>query len=164
MTASKISPPRWALLGLVLGVGALSPARALAKPDPFMGTWVLNLAKSTFTPGPAPKTQTAVYKAVAGGVQVTATGTDGDGKAMHLQYTAKFDGKDYPVTGSADYDATVLKRVDLHTIQFTRKKAGKVVQTGTIVVTMDGKTRTVTADGTNARGEHIHNVSVYDKK
>ena len=66
--------------------------------------------------------------------------------------------------GNADYDAVVLKRVDDHHIDFTRKKGGKVVQTGSIVVSADGKTRTVTADGTNASGAKIHNVSVYEKK
>lgn len=164
MTGNKTSPYRWALIGFVLGLVAAVPSPAFAKPNPFVGTWVLNLAKSTFTPGPAPKTQTVVYEAVGGGLRVTATGTDGEGKPIKTQYTANFDGKDYTVTGSADYDAVVLKRVDLRTIQFTRKKGGKVVQTGTVVVSMDGKTRTVTADGTNARGERVHNVSVYDRK
>ena len=164
MTSSRASTPRWVPIGIVLGFVAFLPAQAIAKPDPFVGTWILNLAKSTFSPGPGPKNQTAVYAAVAGGLRVTATGIDGEGKPIKTQFTANFDGKDYPVTGSADYDAVALKRVDLHTIQFTRKKVGKVAQTGTIVVSMDGKTRTVTVDGTNARGEQVHSVSVYDKK
>ena len=164
MIGSRTAATRLVLIGLVLGAVAALPTRAFAKPDPFMGTWVLNLAKSTFSPGPAPKIQTAIYKPAAGGVKVIVTGTDGEGKAIKTQYTAKFDGKDYPVTGNADYDAVVLKRVDRQTMQFTRKKGGKVVQTGTITVSMNGKTRTVTADGTNAKGDHVHNVVVYDKK
>jgi hypothetical protein len=164
MTSAKTSTPWWAPIGLVLGLVAVLPTPAFAKPDPFVGTWILNIAKSTFSPGPAPKDQTAVYAAVAGGYRVTATGTNGDGKPINTDYTAKLDGKDYPVTGSADYDATTLKRVDARTLEFTRKKAGTVVQTGTIVVSTDGKTRTVTVDGTNSAGAKLHNVSVYDRK
>jgi hypothetical protein len=164
MTSSKASTRPWVPMGIVLGLVAFLPTQAVAKPDPFVGTWILNLAKSTFSPGPAPKDQTAVYAAVPGGYRVTATGTDGDGKPINTDYTAKFDGKDYPVTGNADYDTTMLKRVDAHTIEFTRKKAGNVVQTGTIVVSADGKTRTVTTDGTNSSGETVHNVSVYERK
>jgi hypothetical protein len=164
MTSRKTSTPRWAPIGLVLGLVAVLPAPAFAKPDPFVGTWILNIAKSTYSPGPAPKNQTAVYAAVAGGYRVTATGTDGDGKPINTDYTGKLDGKDYPVTGNADYDAMTLKRVDAHTLEFTRKKTGTVVQTGTIVVSTDGKTRTVTVDGTNSAGAKIHNVSVYDRK
>jgi formylglycine-generating enzyme required for sulfatase activity len=164
MTSSKTFTPRWAQIGIVLGLVAARPTPVVAKPDPFVGTWILDVAKSTFSPGPAPKNQTAVYAAVAGGYRVTATGIDGEGKPITTDYTAKFDGKDYPVTGNADYDAVTLKRVNAHTIEFSRKKAGKVVQTGTIVVSADGKTRTVTADGTNTGGIKVHNVSVYDRK
>ena len=160
----KTLTSRWAQIGIALGLVAAVPTAGVAKPDPFVGTWILNLAKSTFSPGPAPKNQTAVYAAVEGGYRVTATGIDGEGKPIKTEYTAKFDGKDYPVTGSMDYDAVTLKRVDPHSIEFTRKRAGQVVQTGTIVVSTDGKTRTVTVDGTNSGGVKVHNVSVYDRK
>jgi hypothetical protein len=164
MTSSKTFTSRWAQIGILVGVVGALPTPTVAKPDPFVGTWILNVAKSTFSPGPAPKNQSAVYAAVAGGYRVTATGIDGAGKPIKTDYTAKFDGKDYPVTGNADYDAVTLKRADAHTIEFIRKKAGKVVQTGTIVVSTDGKTRTVTVDGTNTDGIKVHNVSVYDRK
>ncbi len=97
-------------------------------------------------------------------LKVSTTGVDGTGKPAKTDFTVNFDGKDYPVNGNPDYDTVMFKRVSDHKIEFTRKKVGKVVQTGTIVVSKDGKTRTVTADGTNASGAHIHNVSVYDKK
>jgi len=164
MSSRKTSKPWWAPIGILLGLVTVLPAPAFAKPDPFVGTWILNLAKSTFSPGPAPKNQTAVYAAVAGGYRVTATGTNGDGTPINTDYTAQLDGKDYPVTGNADYDATSLKRVNARKLEFTRKKAGKVMQTGTIVVSADGKSRTVTVDGTNSAGAKVHNVSVYDRK
>lgn len=87
-----------------------------------------------------------------------------NGKPILTQYTANYDGKDYPVTGNADYDATSLKRIDAYTVEFTRTKAGKVVQTGTNVVATDGKTRTVTTKGTNAQDQQISNVAIYEKQ
>ena len=96
-------------------------------------------------------------------MKVTVKGTGADGKPTLMEYTASYDGKDYPVTGNADYDATSLKRIDSHTVEFTRKKAGKVVQTGTNVLAKDGKTRTVTTKGTNAQGQQLSNVAIYEK-
>ena len=81
-----------------------------------------------------------------------------------MQSTANFDGKDYPVTGAPDFDTVVQKRIDTHTIEFTRKKAGKVASTATRVVSKDGKTSTVTDKGVNAKGEKFSNTLVYDKQ
>ena len=142
---------------------ALSALSGLAQTDPFAGTWKLNLAKSKYSPGPPPKSQTVTYDATGQGVKVGAKGTDAEGKPTDIQYTANYDGKDYPVTGTPDWDATALKRIDSYNAEFTRKKAGKVVQTGTNVVSKDGKTRTTTTNGINAKGEKISNIAVYEK-
>lgn len=152
-------------VGAVLAIClvAMFPSRALAQPDSFLGTWTLNAAKSKFSPGPGPKAQTSMYEAAGQGVKVTVKGTSADGKPIVLEYTANYDGKDYAVTGSADYDQTSLKRIDANTVEFTRKRAGKVVQTGTNVVSKDGKTRTVTTKGTNAQGQQISTVAIYEK-
>src|SRR5215813_10544203 len=131
----------------------LSPLSGLTQADPIIGTWKLNLAKSKLIPGPPPKSQTVTYEAVGQGVKVTVKGTDAEGKPVDYQYTANYDGKDYPVTGNPDWDATSLKRIDANTVEFTRKRAGKVVGTATIVVAKDGKTLTLTAKGVNAKGE-----------
>ena len=136
----------------------------VAQTDPLNGTWVMNPTKSTYTPGPGPKSQTVLYLASPEGVKVTATTIDASGKMVKTEYTAKYDGNDYPVTGNADWDAIALKRIDSHTLEFTRKRAGKTVQTGTNVVSTDGKTRTITTTGVNAKGEKIRVVVVYDKK
>jgi hypothetical protein len=105
-----------------------------------------------------------VYAATAQGLKVSTKGTSADGKPTMTEFTANFDGKDYPATGNPDWDAVVLKRVDSHSIEFTRKKSGKVVQTATSVVSKDGKTRTITATGVNAAGQKISTVGVYEKK
>lgn len=149
---------------LMLGLVGVSLQTGLAQSDPFIGTWVLNVAKSTFTPGPPPKSQTSIYEVAGKGVKVTTKGTDKDGKPTSTQFTANYDGKDAAVTGNPDWDATTLKRIDSHTVEFTRKKAGKVVQTGTNVVSKDGKTRTVTTKGSDAKGQQVHNISIYEKK
>ena len=152
---------RTLLIVLSVVAGLSSPARAQV--EPFLGTWVLNLPKSRFTPSPAPKSQVVVYAAVTAGLQVTVTGVDATGKPISFGYTAKIDGKDYPVTGNAEYDAVALKQTSPTALAFTRKKAGRVVQTGTNVVSADGKTRTVRVGGT-VSGVKISNILVFDKQ
>jgi hypothetical protein len=128
-----------------------------------MGTWKLNEAKSKFAPG-APKNHTVVYEAAGDNVKVTVDGTDADGKALHNEWTGKFDGKDYPVTGDPTSDTRAYKQVNDHTLDMTIKKDGKVIMTGKIVVAADGKTRTVTTSGTDAKGKKVKNTAVYDKQ
>ena len=156
-----------------LGVGAAVVVTSLlvhssrpifAQGNPFLGTWVLNITKSKYTPGPPPKDQTVVNEVAGQGMKTTAKGADAAGKPTTTVFTATFDGKDFPVTGNPDYDTQSYKRVDANTFELTRKKAGKVVQTGTNVVSKDGKTRTVTVTGMDAQGRKINNVSVYEKK
>ena len=146
---------------ILVGIGAQS---GFAQGDPLIGTWVLNVAKSKYTPGPPPKEQTTIFEATGEGVKVTTKGTDSAGKPTLTGYTANYDGKDYPVTGNSDWDTVSLKRINASTVEYTRKRAGKVVQTATGVVSKDGKTRTITSTGVNAQGQKIHNVGVYDKK
>jgi len=152
-------------LGYVFaGVLLAAPAFAAAKPSPFIGTWVLNVAKSKYTGAPAPQSSTAVYSEAGAGIHVVATGKNAQGADTHVEYTANFDGKDYPVTGSPDYDTVSLKLVKGIRITFTRKKGGVVVQTGSMQVSKDGATRTVTTSGKNAAGQTIHSIAVYERK
>ena len=143
---------------------ASSSLSCYTQTDPFIGTWKLNLAKSKFSPGPPPKSQMATYEAVGQGVKITVKITDAEGKPIDIQSTANFDGKDYPVTGNADWDTIARKRIDAYKMENTNKKAGKVVSTATNVVSKDGKTRTLTEKGVNAKGEKISNIEVYDKQ
>ncbi len=127
-----------------------------------MGTWNLNEAKSKLTPGMA-KNNKVVYKAAGNSVKVTIDGTDADGKSTHNEWTGKFDGKDYAVTGDPTSDTRSYKKIDDRTMEFTVKKDGKVTITGRIVVAADGKSRTVTTSGTDAKGKKFKNTTVYDK-
>jgi hypothetical protein len=135
----------------------------VAYASPHMGTWKLDEAKSKLGAG-APKNNTVVYAAAGDSIKVTVDGTDGDGKPAHSEWTGKFDGKDYPVTGDTTSDMRSYKQIDERTLELTNKKNGKVVVTGKVVVSADGKTRTVTLSGTNAKGEKIEGVAVYDKQ
>ncbi len=132
--------------------------------DANMGTWKLNEAKSKFSPG-ATKNHTVVYAPAAGDmVKVTVDGVDKDGKPDHNEWTGKFDGKDYPVTGTTAYDTRAYTKVDDHTMNMTIKKAGKVTATGKIVVSADGKSRTVTTMASDPKMTAMNNTAVYDKQ
>ena len=132
--------------------------------DSNVGTWKLNLAKSTYSPGPAPKSATLTIEGHYGGIKYTSHGENAQGATVHVEFAGKYDGMDNPVTGSADFNSISLKRIDAHMIESTNKKDGKVMATNTAVVSKDGKTRTLTQRGKNAAGQDIHNVIVYDRQ
>jgi hypothetical protein len=131
--------------------------------DANMGTWKLNEAKSKLSPG-APKNTTVVYEAAGDNVKVTIDGTDKDGKPTHNEWTGKFDGKDYPVTGDPNSDARSITKIDDRTLGFNVKKGGTATISGRIVVSADGKTRIVTTSGTDAKGNKVKSTVVYDKQ
>ncbi|HYK20742.1 MAG TPA: hypothetical protein VEV42_08410 [Pyrinomonadaceae bacterium] len=130
--------------------------------NPNMGTWKLNETKSKFA-GKA-RNNTVVYETAGDQIKVTVDGVDENGSAVHNEWTGKFDGKDYPVTGDTSSDTRSYRMINKNTLALTNKKAGKVTLTGRIVVSRDGKTRTVTTTGTNAQGKKVKNVAVYDKQ
>ena len=139
-----------------------NPQLAMAT-NPHMGTWKLNEAKSKIAAG-ATKNHTVVYEAAGDDIKVTVDGTGGDGNATHNEWTGKFDGKYYPVTGDAISDERSYKVVNNHTMLLSGKKGGKVSLTGRIVVSANGKMRTVTTSGTDAKGKRFKTVGVYDKQ
>ena len=128
-----------------------------------MGTWKLNEAKSKLA-ADAPKINTVVVTAAGDQVKVTVDGVDGAGKPTHNEWTGKFDGKDYAVTGDPTSDARAYKKVDDHKMELTVKKDGKVTASGPIIVAADGKSRTVSTSGTDPKGKKFSNTSVYDKQ
>ena len=130
--------------------------------NPQMGTWKINEAKSKFA-GKA-RNQTVVYEAAGDQIKITVDGVDENGGAVHHEWTGKFDGKDYPVTGDANSDARSYLMINKNTLALTSKKGGKTTLTGRIVVSRDGKTRTVTTTATDAQGKKVTNVAVYDKQ
>ena len=128
-----------------------------------MGTWKLNEAKSKISHG-APKNTMVVYEAAGENVRVVIDGIGSDGKPMHSEWTAKFDSKDYPVIGDPNSDARSLTKIDDRTLGFNAKKNGKTILSGRIVVSVDGKSRTVTSSGADSNGKTISSLAVYDKQ
>ena len=131
--------------------------------SPQMGTWKLNEAKSKIPAGMM-KNTTVTYSMEGDSVKVTTDGTAGDGSPVHTEWTGKFDGKDYPLTGDPSADARAYTKVDDHTLTLENKKGGTVTTSGRIVVSADGKTRTLTASGKNSAGKKLTGKSVYDKQ
>jgi hypothetical protein len=149
---------------VVLGlIACLFVAIATLAADNFSGTWKLNEAKSKLGSGLA-KNSTVTYSMEGDNVKVSIDGTGTDGKPIHNEWVGKFDGKDYPVTGSATESSRALKQINDRTLEGTTKQVDKVSNHVKIVVAADGKTRTVTVDGTDAQGKKVHSVAVYDKQ
>ena len=130
--------------------------------NPQMGTWKLNEAKSRFA-GKA-RNHTVFYEAAGDQIKVIVDGVDENGGTVHNEWTGKFDGKDYPVTGDTNADARSYRRINKNTLALTNKKGGKTTLTGRVVVSRDGKTRTVTTTARDAQGKKVTNVAVYDKQ
>ena len=149
-------------IGLTFAVCFLAVAACFAA-NPQMGTWKLNEAKSRFTPG-ATKNTMVVYEAAGDQVKVTVNGVNAKGKSTHNQWTGRFDGKNYPVTGDPNSDARSYKKIDDRTLELTIWNHGRVTGTGRIAVSADGKSRTITSSGTDAKGHDFKSTAVYDKQ
>jgi hypothetical protein len=149
------------LLGLAF---AASPPVALAQSDPLDGIWQLDLAKSKMTTGPLAgfKSYTLYLHGEGQNRRDTAVGIDAQGNPRSAVFIHIYDGQPHPTDGT-DYDASSYTRVDAHNINYSRTKVGKLIETGTLVVSQDGKTLTNTAKITDASGREYNNVLVYDK-
>jgi hypothetical protein len=155
---------RLAMLSWCL-VGALS-ASAGAQTDPRVGSWELNLAKSTFSPGPPPQHQILWYKVERQQMIALLQGVDADGHPITPDpgnFTIYFDGKDHQ-TPRPGYETSNWKRISANNYVVYRKKAGKIVLTSTNVVSEDGRTLTITTTGIDENGRQVNNVRVYDRR
>jgi hypothetical protein len=143
---------------------ALSVAHSTSPDDPVLGTWKLNLEKSKFVPGPGWQSQIRVYQISPAGVSVTWTGLDAKGEKMQVSYTYKYDGRDYPMAGSGSYDTLNAVRVGALTVKSEEKRSGKTVGIAMRTVSPDGKTLTITDEGTNRKGQAFSQVLVFDRQ
>jgi hypothetical protein len=153
----------FATIATTLLIAALLLSVAAAA-DQHSGTWKMNPAKPKYSPGPTPRSVTVKVDCDENGMKLGAEGTIQDGTPTHVEYSAKFDGKDYPITGTYA-DTVSVKRIDANTIQSTlRKNDGQLMLIVTTTVSRDGKTRTSTFKGTDGQGNDINNIVVYDKQ
>jgi hypothetical protein len=157
-------PRTFTLLAVTVAVLALMLGASAQAEDKQVGTWKLNVAKSKFSPGPVPKESTLKIESQPDGLKFTIDGIDAEGKTTHYEFSPKFDGKDYPATGLSYADTMSLKRVDVNTIETLAKKDGKPVMATRSVVSKNGKTRTTTQKGKNAKGEDVNNTIVSDRQ
>jgi hypothetical protein len=161
---------RRAIVACTLVIVALS-ASAVFGADMYAGTWKINIAKSTYSPGPAPKgPNTTKMEPVENGVKLTVDGVNAQGQKTHVEFTVKFDGKDYPFTSLVDgkpapnvADMISAKRIDDYTFEATTKLKGKPLLTARTVASKDGKTETTTFTGVNAQGQKVNNVVLGEK-
>jgi hypothetical protein len=153
------------LVTLAAVLVASSIARSQSS-DPWIGTWKVNLQKSTYSPGPPPTVAgTVKTEPSAGGIKTTIDATNADGKPTHTEMVGMFDGKDNPVKGAPTPNTTsALKRIDDRTFEVIGKVDGKPTVTTRVAVSADGKTMTATQTGKNAQGESVNNVIVLDKQ
>jgi hypothetical protein len=149
---------------LVMAAAGGAPIATAATPDPVVGTWQLNVSKSAFTAGPAIKDQTRTYSQSGKTITLVMKTVGADGKKSTTHTTYHFNGKDFPVTGNADYDSLAGKQVDDNTAEFNLKKGGKEIGTTSRTVSADGKTLTSKQKLTTATGEKVESVLVFDKQ
>jgi leucyl aminopeptidase (aminopeptidase T) len=161
-----MTPTRARVTMMLAAVVLVMAVPASAQPkDPFVGTWRLDVAKSKYSPGPAPKSQTVTCEASGQGYRITVKSEPASGAAQQWSFTTALDGKDVPLTGNnPNVDMLAAKRIDANTLESVNKKGGKVVATQRNVVSADGKTWTVTTTGTDGQGQKVNNVAVLVKQ
>jgi hypothetical protein len=150
--------------GLLMIVCTVALAQLKAAEPVYVGTWNLDTAKSKFNPGPAPKSQVSKIEAVQDGLKVVVDRVEADNTKVHFEWTAKFDGKEYPVKGDPNRDTVSVRKLDDYTIEVTSRKGGKVITTIKGVYAKDGKSRVETFSGVDPQGRKYENVTVWDKK
>ncbi len=150
------------VLGTMVLSFAVSPTWAA---DVFSGNWKTNLAKSKYDPADlAPKSGQGKIEAIEDGLKFTNDAVDASGKAIHNEWSGKFDGKDNPVTGDPNRDTAALTKIDDYTFEIISKKGGKVVSTNRETISRDGKTNTQTPHGTSAQGVKFSHTIVSEKQ
>jgi hypothetical protein len=152
----------------LLTISLAGTAAAQSKDDPSIGTWKLNVAKSKFTPGPPIQGDTRSYEVnEAGWIFVTTETTQPDGTRTGVRFAAKFDGKAYPQIGRFAPTVTMItyEPVDRRTLKYTqRDTSGKIVSTNTRTVSADGKTMIIDQRTTNASGQPVVNIELFERQ
>ena len=152
------------LINLAVGLALAGTLLAQAHESLF-GTWKMNAAKSKYSPGSTPKSNTAKWEAFQGGVKLTVDVVPAKGETLHWESSGKFDGKDNPMKGNnPDGDAVAFSKIDARTYELVTKKGGKTTLTAHIVVAADGKTRITTQTGTNSQGQTVNTTMFYEKQ
>ena len=148
----------------LLLVPVLACTKVQQPPDPLVGTWTLNIERSKFRPGLPPKSMTVTYEQVPEGLHATSIVVLRDGTSSRNEYTAAYDGKDYPITGVAKVDAVSIRQIDTLTSERIDKRGGERVQSYLRQVYADGRTMIVTQKGADAMGSLVNHTMIFEKK
>jgi hypothetical protein len=125
------------------------------------GRWEINLAKSQYDPGPAPKSAVRIQQLEGDTLKVALEIIMADGRSGDATYSATLDGKERPAGGG---NATIAwTRIDARTLEYRRKRDGQIVESGRLQVSPDGKVLTVESSGVNAAGRKFNDRVVYDR-
>jgi hypothetical protein len=156
--------PRFSSYAFLISLVTVLGGAALAQGgEAINGTWKLNVAKSTYNPGPGPKSQTLVISGTDAARKIAVDLAPANGDAVHWEVSGGA-GAQLPVVGTnANADHYVFKRVNATTLEAQYFREGKPTIRQQAVVSADGKTLTVTGTGTDAQGRTVNNVAVYDK-
>ena len=147
----------------IVVLAAIVSAPAFAQSNPVVGTWKLNVAKSKYIGSPMPKEMTRTVETAGDSVKYTYAGTATDGSSISYSFIVKYDGKDYPMTGTAPggIDMIAIKRINSNSYEATQKKGGKVAANTKVEVSKDGKVTTITSKSVGSSSDY---VAVYDKQ
>jgi hypothetical protein len=140
------------------------PQAGLAQSNAWLGIWKLNPAKSNYPTGQAPRSSTYNYKLDGANLTNTVETVDAAGNTTKTLNPHIYDGQAHPITGNANVDTRMYAKPDANTVISASMKGGKLVQVTTIVLSQDGKTITTTTRGTDAKGQQLNSVAVYDKQ
>lgn len=132
--------------------------------DAGLGSWKLNVAKSTFKPGPAPRSETRTYALTADGEQMSSHTVTASGRAQDITTTSKPDGNSYPLSGNPEIDAVRVRRVSSRQTNVDELRGGEVVGHFNRTVSEDGKTLRVTVTTRLRSGATEHELRVYDRQ
>jgi hypothetical protein len=156
-----------ACLAVVLAAFFLAPRSLSAQVgDEWLGTWKESVEKSTYRPGPAPKTASVAKWERAGEkqVRITVDLVDEKGAPAHWVVVTELDGKDTPITGAPAGMTRAVKRIDDRTCEFVTKMNGKELTTTRVIVSPSGQTRRFVTTGTNAQGQAVNEIVIWDKQ
>jgi hypothetical protein len=154
----------FAVVVLLCNPALLAQSAPKAETDRLIGKWVLDPSKSTFKPGPGPLADIRTYTRGPNGLVGTIQRRFADGRSQQIEYIAEYD-REYPVTGTDEYDHLLLKRIDEYTAEAVLSHANKVYGTARRRIAQDGKTMTITfSRNLGGSGVPVTNVSVYDKE
>jgi hypothetical protein len=155
------------IVGLAAAIAIVAfPCVGVAQvPQSVLGTWKMNVAKSTYSPGPAPRSTTSHWEVVpGGGAKGVVETVDAAGRSFHYELVTMFDGKEAEYKGASAPTTRAYSRIDDRTYQYVERVNGKITTTNRVTMAADGRTRTQVTTGTGADGRPVNNVTLWDRQ